>query len=207
MKPIETKAYGCRFRSRLEARWAVFFTALDLNWEYEPEGYKIGNDFYLPDFRVYTPQGEPIWYEIKPQNVSQDQKFNSFLELLKASVPNDVYAPPRATLLNGDPCWCFTKSNSIHICPRCGHFRHFQENKYEWIDALKIIISCESCDAETVSGGGNPVESGGFLGLRYTPNKGWIEADYFTMIRIQEKIIRAGKKALSARFEHGESPE
>ena len=34
MKPIETEYKGYRFRSRLEARWAVFFDALNIKWEY-----------------------------------------------------------------------------------------------------------------------------------------------------------------------------
>lgn len=33
IKPIETKYKGYRFRSRLEARWAVFFDALGISWE------------------------------------------------------------------------------------------------------------------------------------------------------------------------------
>ena len=32
-KAIETKYKGFRFRSRLEARWAVFFDALGIEWE------------------------------------------------------------------------------------------------------------------------------------------------------------------------------
>ena len=32
IKPIETEYLGYRFRSRLEARWAVFFTALKMDW-------------------------------------------------------------------------------------------------------------------------------------------------------------------------------
>jgi len=56
IKPIETHYGGYRFRSRLEARWAVFFDSLDppIEWEYEPEGYEIptslGTQRYLPDF-------------------------------------------------------------------------------------------------------------------------------------------------------------
>jgi len=41
IKPIETLYNGYRFRSRLEARWAVFFDAIGLKYEYEVEGYKI----------------------------------------------------------------------------------------------------------------------------------------------------------------------
>jgi hypothetical protein len=40
MKPIETRYKGYRFRSRLEARWAVFFDAVGEGWEYEKEGYE-----------------------------------------------------------------------------------------------------------------------------------------------------------------------
>lgn len=50
IKPIETHYAGCRFRSRLEARWAVFFDALNIRWEYEPQGYVVNGRGYLPDF-------------------------------------------------------------------------------------------------------------------------------------------------------------
>src|SRR5262245_3495425 len=36
IQPIETIYRGYRFRSRLEARWAVFFQTLGVPWEYEP---------------------------------------------------------------------------------------------------------------------------------------------------------------------------
>ena len=66
---IETLYAGCRFRSRLEARWAVFFDALGIAWEYEPEGYEITDGHtspirYLPDF--YLPDPE-VWVEVKGQ--------------------------------------------------------------------------------------------------------------------------------------------
>lgn len=53
IKPIETRYKGYRFRSRTEARWAVFFDALGAEWEYEPEGFTLPNGKgYLPDFRI-----------------------------------------------------------------------------------------------------------------------------------------------------------
>lgn len=55
IKPIQTRYKGYNFRSRLEARYAVFFDALDIDWEYESEGYDLGElGWYLPDF--YLPQ-------------------------------------------------------------------------------------------------------------------------------------------------------
>lgn len=81
IKPIETVYKGYKFRSRLEARWAVFFDALGIEWEYEPEGYDLGGGvYYLPDFflkNVSIRHGEKgIWAEVKPKQptVSEDWK-------------------------------------------------------------------------------------------------------------------------------------
>jgi len=63
MKAIKTKYNGYEFRSRLEARWAVFFTELNIAWEYELEGFENGQTRYLPDF--YLPDYD-LWIEIKP---------------------------------------------------------------------------------------------------------------------------------------------
>lgn len=38
LKPINTRYKGYLFRSRLEARWAVFLDSLGITWEYEKEG-------------------------------------------------------------------------------------------------------------------------------------------------------------------------
>lgn len=53
---------GVEFRSRLEARWAVFFDTLGLRWEYEKEGYDLNGLWYLPDF--WIPKLD-CWIEIK----------------------------------------------------------------------------------------------------------------------------------------------
>lgn len=61
-KPIETKYKGYRFRSRLEARWAVYFDSLRIDWEYEKEGFHLPSGMYLPDF--WLPQVS-MWAEVK----------------------------------------------------------------------------------------------------------------------------------------------
>lgn len=69
IKPIETVYKGYRFRSRLEARWAVYFDAIGISWEYEKEGYDLGDGlFYLPDF--WLPQVK-MWAEVKPAEFSE----------------------------------------------------------------------------------------------------------------------------------------
>ena len=53
VRPIETVYNGYRFRSRLEARWAVFFDSLRVKYEYEPQGFLLpSGKRYLPDFKV-----------------------------------------------------------------------------------------------------------------------------------------------------------
>lgn len=69
IKAIETVYKGYRFRSRLEARWAVFFDALGVEWEYEKEGFEFEGIRYLPDF--YLPQNK-AWVEIKPEDPDHD---------------------------------------------------------------------------------------------------------------------------------------
>ncbi len=49
---IQTLYNGIIYRSRTEARWAVFFDKLGWNAEYEPEGYDLDGQWYLPDFYV-----------------------------------------------------------------------------------------------------------------------------------------------------------
>jgi len=63
VQAIQTNYRGYRFRSRLEARWAVFFDALDLSFEYEKEGFILDDGTpYLPDFWLPALQ---LWVEIK----------------------------------------------------------------------------------------------------------------------------------------------
>lgn len=97
IKPIETLYKGYRFRSRLEARWAVFFDALGIPWEYEKEGYQLSDgSLYLPDFWL---PNQKIWVEIK----GEKPEFNYYdmLErfcddigqalLLAIGLPSDYY--------------------------------------------------------------------------------------------------------------------
>jgi len=59
---IETRYHGCFFRSRLEARWAVFLDSVKEPWEYEFQGYSLPSGRYLPDF--WLPRLR-LWLEIK----------------------------------------------------------------------------------------------------------------------------------------------
>lgn len=62
MKAIETVYNGYNFRSRLEARWALFLDMLEIPYQYEKEGYDLDHHWYLPDF--WLPEHN-FWIEIK----------------------------------------------------------------------------------------------------------------------------------------------
>lgn len=80
IKAIETAYGGCRFRSRLEARWAVLFDTLEWPWSYEPQGFELPSGQYLPDFEV-TPYGRvTVWFEVKAPGVADDARWPELVE-------------------------------------------------------------------------------------------------------------------------------
>lgn len=96
IKAIETEYKGYRFRSRLEAKWALFFDKLGIAWEYEKEGYDLGEaGWYLPDFWLPLPT-------IKYPNAGY------FIEI-KGVKPIDKYLEKLCTLSieSKHGVWCF----------------------------------------------------------------------------------------------------
>ena len=207
IEAIETQYKGYRFRSRLEARWAVFFDALGLSWEYEPEGFDLGeHGWYLPDFRVWTPQGRPVWYEVKPKP-GHEQKFLAFARLLDNEVrtyEDGVWTQNRNAdrhlLLVGDPHSrvCETESGAPNLCPRCGVVGTWD---VDFRGCGMVGYLCDDCDWETPPFDGNTPEVG--VGVTCEPYKGWLLVNSEQFFPF---VWDAAKKARSARFEHGECP-
>ena len=75
IKPIQTLYAGILFRSRLEARWAMYFDLLGYEWDYELEGFSTKFGGYLPDF--YLPK-LGIFVEIKPY-MQNDERWGSLV--------------------------------------------------------------------------------------------------------------------------------
>lgn len=130
---IETAYAGCRFRSRLEARWAVFFDSFGTPWMYEPEGFVIEGRAYLPDF--YLPECA-TWVEVKGHEQALDKAF-----LRTASIHLPQHEPlheagPRLMVLgsvpvplpSGDYGWL---SLTAGIETRYG-FGPYHKNKRPW---------------------------------------------------------------------------
>lgn len=101
IKAIETVYNGYRFRSRLEARWAVFFDALGIEYEYEPEGYEYfdayGNQMrWLPDFRLNSEAG--LLVEVK----GSDESLQNDLPRLASAVERGNTPASEGLVILGD---------------------------------------------------------------------------------------------------------
>ena len=129
---LETKYRGIRFRSRLEARWAVFFDVLGLSWEYEPEGFSTSQGNYRPDFLV----DEIGWIEVKPELPSDDATIQKLVDVGVHTKKNayfvngfksrkwhdDEHEALRVTFDNRDGSFC-KGWDDFHLfceCPCCG---------------------------------------------------------------------------------------
>jgi len=178
MKPIETRAYGHRFRSRLEARWAVAFTEARITWHYEPEGFDLGGaGFYLPDF--WLPQVS-MWAEVKGNGFSLDElhKAHNLANhthrpvLLLAGLPAE--AAYYAIEPDGDPSWQELLSDGTPVT--ASDYAPFEGSDYH-LSERRFFGGCDN---------GGPF-----------PDPFPYDCGY------SHPAIEA---ALSARFEHGESP-
>jgi len=125
MLPIETTYNGIKFRSRLEARWAMFFDMIHVRWNYEPEGFTNGDECYLPDFVLYNvalrDDALPVYIEIKPESFTESQYKEWFTKNL--------------VLFNGTP-----KQFIWGNCDSSGGFQ-----LYPWWDNCMRIWKCVKC--------------------------------------------------------------
>jgi len=102
--PIETVYRGYRFRSRLEARWAVFFDHCGEQFIYEHEGFRLPRTGpYLPDF--YFPRRK-AFLEVKPSSAFPIDCFDlEPFSLLKGDqLPRELMQMVELTLLLKTPC-------------------------------------------------------------------------------------------------------
>lgn len=199
IKAKETAYAGCRFRSRLEARWAVFFDALQIGWEYEPEGIETSAGTYLPDFRIRIPQIKCWpemyqWFEVKPKGAPEDPRHAACAAetgrplIVARDMPRDYggqmlgrRSPLIAHGIDGEPVpVAFTDSTWFRRSNYCtlGDQRHWCQEDAGWLDGPHLALYVEPS---------NPDSCGG---------------DYPPLFA--RDIDRAYTAARSARFEFGE---
>ena len=195
MKAIDTQYKGYNFRSRLEARWAVFFDALGLKWEYEPEGFELEDGTkYLPDFKVQYPgrweeEKHYEWFEVKSslKNMTREE-WLKVLKFQKENGHSGIY------ILDGTPDLKMynVASDSINDFYGCR----------EEIDNLIELIANEKPFSVY-----DDFKRAGVALWSHKGRTWWDEYENFWDDRGwgQEDLEYACKKARSARFEHGRS--
>lgn len=62
MKALPSIFRGVTYRSRVEARWAIFLHELGVKAQWEPDGFDLGGVPYMPDFYVIA---WDIYIEVK----------------------------------------------------------------------------------------------------------------------------------------------
>ncbi|PEP96673.1 hypothetical protein [Bacillus toyonensis] len=188
IKPIETIYKGYRFRSRLEARWAVFFDALGIKWEYEKEGYDLGGlGYYLPDFFLKNiglrDDNHGLWVEIKPDrpNATEEEKMEKLVMGLKSD----------GIILIGNPSAGGGWSDRGDYHYQYEYYEYDDGNSVFWDDCM-IFTKCYSCGAMKIEYNEHNYMSCPKCGERCDDN--------------HPMINNAMIQARQARFEHGETP-
>ena len=197
LKAIETEYRGYRFRSRLEARWAVFFDVCKVKWEYEPEGYDLGDGlYYLPDFLLHDVDGRDggdIYVEVKGKMTDRDaEKINRFVELGKKD-PLSIEKSRTATLVVGEiPRGCDMDEITNFI--GWNAYNAYPKEKYWWPNPYNF----ESIDGDYFAAHPGINHEGRFE----------LFGDDSTYLADMDRRAteRAWRIARQARFEHGETP-
>jgi hypothetical protein len=210
---IETSYAGCRFRSRLEARWAIVFDELGLEWVYEPQGYLVGPPAgldsdkrpdpgdqrpYLPDF--WLPERRE-WVEVKGSPL----RTRECRLLAHATVPHKDWGLPdnrKGILLLGPIPEPRRDVVALHGCL---YFHNgdlyrgyeFLGDEETWFDGFVVLHQIDECGFD----------------IPYNPsrwNSGWnlspmlVDSVWITTPAAQRRVERAYAAGRSARFEHGE---
>lgn len=105
LKAIDTRYDGCLFRSRREARWAVFFNTAEIPWEYEEQGYDLGEaGWYLPDFRINKGTPAECFFEVKGEAPTPDELAKAAALCEQSKLPVYVYYADVRLPAGGDLC-------------------------------------------------------------------------------------------------------
>lgn len=101
--PLEASYSSVLFRSRTEARWALFFDLMGWSWDYEPCHYRVGEHLsYLPDF--YLPDAD-VWVEVKGPSFLDAASMGKVASAAAGPHPiqsrRPPYGPARAVVLVG----------------------------------------------------------------------------------------------------------
>lgn len=222
MKAIETVFNGHKFRSRLEARWAVFFNELGIEYLYESEGYEFDDKTkYLPDFflpRISTSASAigGLWLEVKPLNNIDADSIKKIIKLCNMTQHAGI-------IVAGDPfenvLLATGKSNAAEdggawwICGEVGSFEISDPAEFGILDGPYIFCLCPWCGKIGLEFDGRGARVCGYKAhfddeesaLECIKHLGHYRADDKCYTGNHHLIVSAATKARQSRFEHGES--
>jgi len=178
IKPIETKYNGYRFRSRLEARWAVFLDEIGVAYDYEPEGFDIDGVWYLPDFLLTELD---VWFEVKGQEPG-DEEWEKIIALSRHYLVIVAVGQCGMEATHFYLCGNGQKIKAgLWLCPDCKHLAMRYSNEDDTGTIARCILNSHI----------NHFPNN-------TPTPDVLIAGYFMAI--------AFTKARQAQFEHGKTP-
>lgn len=207
IKAIETVYKGYRFRSRLEARWAVFFDEMGIEYQYEPEGFETPFGWYLPDF--YLPKMN-AWVEVKggrEWTPDERAKLTNVCSLTDC-IGLFVYGDPleQFSYPNNKTIMIYTTVNSFSdtSLTRVSSKFVLGKNKESGVPSIMPLVDHKTKGFANVilnafDRNGDYANSG----LIYS-NKSWVTIDKASEIDFSI-TKRCAQKARQARFEHGDS--
>lgn len=137
------------FRSKLEAKWAVFFEYLKIKWTYEPESFMCDDgsqytpDFFLPDAilrdgtkpvscgrdGVYEAIPNGVYVEIKPYTYITDSVYEDRIVSSRLSPLILLVGDPFEAII--DPHTYKGDNKNIQLSP--------------WWDNYMVFMFCEKC--------------------------------------------------------------
>lgn len=194
IKAIPTEYKGYLFRSRLEARWAVFFDAMGIEWEYEPEGLVLSDgswylpDFYLLNFRCY--------FEVKRKSVKDTDEGNEALDNISNGANHDSWA---GIIAFGDPM-------DDDLCIFCQETCDSGGGEYENPVTIGFFPGTYEPYLFAYEDRRERSFFESFANLGYIPMVTREYGKYSYKAFINTRVAWARKLARQARFEHGETP-
>lgn len=180
MKNIQTHYNGYYFRSRTEARWAVFFDAMGIEYKYEQADFVLSTGRYLPDFFLPNINGG-CHVEVK-WKFTDDEIMKCF-EL-------SISTKKCVLMLDDVPefkSYYFYSYNerSFQTCDKC-------------FEPCQYIDNCEAVFSESSN------YMAGVIGIKNLIKVEY-QASYYKDDQLGEIYKKAIYAARSARFEFGES--
>ncbi len=135
IRAIDTEYNGYFFRSRLEARWSIFFEKAGIKYRYEPEGVNLDGVRYLPDF--FLPELN-FWVEVKPDKPTEQER-DKAVRLCVASRQSVVILA--GEVWDDVDCFCYLPTQTDVAKAGLEKLKMTDEESIWWMSASQFIYT------------------------------------------------------------------